>query len=261
MDAPLSEVGQYILPIGTFGIDNGLAITRKDAAVTRHHSVPVGQDPYGIAPRPPSGQKTRVIQEGRARSYHNSHILSPHLVHQLLGDRIGNDQGTAGRRISTAIVIQESVRRLRPLQDDIGPVLLMQAHKPPVECAALVFQYACHDLNPRVAQHTHPPAAHFLIRVETADNYTRDTLFNQQFGTRRCLAVMTARLKADIECAVLKGAYAFFLRPPQAIDLRVRSPEDLVPPLGQHFLHALTRTYQDGTHHRIRRHIISPQTG
>ena len=97
--------------------------------------------------------------------------------------------------------------------------------------------------------------------ISGREDNSNSMLFNQQFGTRRRLAVMAARLKADIECAVLKGADAFFLRPPQAIDLRVRSSEDLVPPLGQHFLDALTGTYQDGTHHRIRCHIISPQTG
>ena len=98
---------------------------------------------------------------------------------------------------------------------------------------SFLLQHARHNLYPRVAKHPDAPAANQWIGVQHAHNHTFGALLQNQFGARRRLAVMAARLQTHVQRSLvnlcLRDAAA--LRVLKTTNLGMRTSETLVPTL------------------------------
>ena len=73
-----------------------------------------------------------------------------------------------------------------------------------IKTLALFFQHPHSDLNASLAQYGYSPSADLGKRVNTSHDTPSDAFPHNQFGTRRSLAVVSARLKADIDGGVFQ---------------------------------------------------------
>ena len=71
----------------------------------------------------------------------------------------------------------------------------------PIEFATFLLQYADRHLYTPIAQHRNAAALHFIKGIFTAYD---DARIENQAGARRRAPIMCARLKTDVERAVLQ---------------------------------------------------------
>ena len=226
--------------------------------------MPVQHHPHGIAARPTRGTQARIIQQRRARTHHDCHVLRTHLVHQLFGYRITDNQrfATQGLVIDITHNIHISVCRLRPFQHHIRTVFLMQTQETLVQFAASGLFHTRHHLYSGFTEHTHAITRHLGIGVKRAHYYFSDTFLDNQFGARRRFAVMAARFQRDKKRTAGKIGDAGLCRMAETVHFRMPFPETLVPSFRQHFFAGFrSLAHQYGANHRIGSHIVATQAG
>ena len=142
-------------------------------------------------------------------------------------------------------------------------MFLLQTHETFVEFMALLLQYTYGNLYACIAEYLGAASCYFGVGVCTAHYYTFDPILHYQIGTRRCLAIVAARFKADIEGAILHCPICIMsaaLCIKKAIDFGMRSAVLTVPAFSHYtFLIALP-AYKNGTHHRIWGYIVLTET-
>lgn len=123
----------------------------------------------------------------------------------------------------------------------------MERKETSVQRAALGLAHARHDLDTRLAQHFDATSLHFGKGVDTPDDHPGNPLADNQFRTRRCLAIMGTGFQTDIQRtapqqrAVAHGGHG--------IHFGMRPAATYVIPLA----HNVPVAHQDRPHHGIGR--------
>ena len=138
-----------------------------------------------------------------------AHEYGVRLGAQSVRKHLGEGGGYGKRK---AVVVDEVVGGLRPLECDIWSVLLVEGDESAVEFAAFVVEDAHGDLYAGVAQLLDSASVHLGKGVDTSHHASLYTFLYYKVGARRSLAVVRARLKADVYCGVAEqrfvlGAY------------------------------------------------------
>ena len=92
-----------------------------------------------------------------------------------------------------AVVVNQSVGRLCPFQDDVRPVLAVEGEEATVQFAALLFEHANLHLDTCLPQFADAAALHLGKLVDAAHDDAAHTFLNNQVGTRGRLAVVRTR--------------------------------------------------------------------
>ena len=94
------------------------------------------------------------------------------------------------------------IRRLRPLQYDVGPSLLLIGEENSRHLPALLLEAAGGDLYAGLPQEADPPSGDEWIGIKAANNHPPDTPRDQHTGAGGGPPLMRAGLKSDVERAV-----------------------------------------------------------
>ena len=97
------------------------------------------------------------------------------------------------------MVVDEAVGRLRPFQDDVGPLLTMVSEEAAVKSLTLGLKHADFNLDTRLLQFSDASSLHLGKLVDAADDHPSYTFLDNQVGTRRCLAVVRTRLQTHVD--------------------------------------------------------------
>ena len=110
-------------------------------------------------------------------------ILCPKFMREHLREGIRE-------HIRLSLIVYQAVKALRPLQDDVRTMLLVEGHKALVQFDTLVLQHAHSHFYTGITQLPHPPAMYFGKRIEAATHHTAHPFAHNEVGTGRRLAVM-----------------------------------------------------------------------
>ena len=172
----------------------------------------------------------------------------------LLGTQPMGEQLCLGIRYlyRLEVLVNETVSRPCPLQDDVRAVLTVEREEASVEPLALLFQDAYRDLDACIAQLTDATALHLAERVDTPHDTAPDTLTDNQVGTGRRLAVMGAGLQRDVDGCLLQQRLILRSDRGKGIHLGVALAIALVVTLADNPVTG----HDDRTHHGVRPCIL-----
>lgn len=118
-------------------------------------------------------------------------ILGPQFVAEHLGERRGEAGGME-------VVVQKSVGRLGPFQNDIGAMERIDGKKTLVKLLTLLLQHTYRHVDARIAELADASALHLGKRVDASHHDTLDPLADDKIGTGWGLAIVGARLQAHV---------------------------------------------------------------
>jgi hypothetical protein len=125
-------------------------------------------------------------------SYEDGILLGTQFVAEHLGEGCRDGQGMA-------VVVDEAVGRLCPLQDNVGAVEAVEGEETAVQGLALVFEHTHGHVDAGIAQFLDAAALHFGKLVNAAYNHTAHALADNEVGAGRGLAIVGTGFEADVE--------------------------------------------------------------
>ena len=179
-------------------------------------------------------------------SHQDSIILGTKLVRKHLGKRRRN-------RHSLIIIIQKTIRSLRPFQDDIWSLMGIESDETLVEFEAFRLQDAYCYLDSCLANLLDSTPLNLSKRIYAAADTSLHAFPDDQVGTRRRLAIMGTRFETHVDGGFLQQMLIFGLHRRKGINFSM--------PLATSYMIALADdssfcTHDDRTHHRIRLRIL-----
>lgn len=143
----------------------------------------------------------------------------------VYGDlRMGRGQLCRGLAvIGRAPMVNVSVATLCPLQGDEGTTLFVERDEATIQVATFFLHDTYYHLHASLAQHADATSLHPSKGILAADDHARDAHADDEFCTRRCLSIMSARLKADIERTAFQQSAVGIGDTANGIHLRMRS--------------------------------------
>ena len=124
----------------------------------------------------------------------------------------------------------------------------MKSEENLVEFLTFLFQNTYGHFHPCIAQSADAIALHFGKRVDTPHNHTAHSTADYEVGTWRCLAIVAAWLKADIECGLGYEVLVPGLNRGEGIDLGMAFTTAYMIAFTDD---GAVGCYDDGTHHRV----------
>ena len=97
------------------------------------------------------------------------------------------------------MVVNETIGRLCPLQDDVRAVFRVVGEEASVQPLALLLQYAYSNLDAGLTNLLYAASLHFGKRVYATYNHPFDCLANDEVSARRRLAIVGTRLQGHID--------------------------------------------------------------
>ena len=97
-----------------------------------------------------------------------------------------------------AVNIHIAVAGLRPLEDDVRPVLPVEHKESFVELLARFAANVLHHLHASLAQLPNARTVYLIVIVDGTDDYLGDAIADNGVGTRGRFPEMRARFKIDI---------------------------------------------------------------
>jgi len=119
------------------------------------------------------------------------------------------------------VVVNKSVGRLRPLQDDIGPMFGVVSKEAPVQPLAFLRQHTHGNLYTSLSQHIHPPAVYFGKGIDTTYYHPPYTFFDNQFRTGRSLPVVSTGFQRHVDSSVAQQVLVLVAHTGKGIHLSV----------------------------------------
>ena len=184
--------------------------------------------------------KQRMLTFLGDTAYKDGIMFRPQLVYQHLRIRRGDAH-------SRSMVIEEAVGRLCPLQRDIRPLSLMESEESAVQPEAFLFEHAYTHFDACIAEPLYPPALYTGERVNAPHHNTFHAFAHDEVGTRRGLAIVCARLKADVNGGFGQPFLIGIIYCGKGIDLGMRLTTTHVPSLSDNSFPC----HHHSTHHGI----------
>ena len=179
-------------------------------------------------------------------SHQDSIVLGTKLMRKHLGKWRGN-------RHALIIIIQKTIRRLRPFQDDVWSLMGIEGDETLVLFEAFRLQNAYRYLDSCLSNLLDSPTLHLGKGIHAAADTSPYTFPDDQVGTRRRLAIMRTWFETHVDGGFLQQMLIFGLHRSKGIDLSV--------PLATSYMIALADdsalfAHDDSAHHRIRLRIL-----
>jgi len=152
----------------------------------------VYHQPLGVRSAPVAHVQLRMLALVGHAAHQNGVLLAAQLVGQHL--REGRRDGQR-----PPVVVDKAIGRLRPLQDDVGPVQAVEGEEAAVQRPALGLEHAHADVDARIAQLLDAAALHLCKLVDAAHNHAAHAFLDNQVGAGRRLAVVGAGLQRDVD--------------------------------------------------------------
>jgi len=100
----------------------------------------------------------------------------------------------------------------------------IERNEPLVQRQTLLLQHADSNLNARVAQLLHATSLHLGKGIDASADHTAYMLADDQIGTRRCLAPVTARLQRYVNGGSAEQCLVLRLHGSKGVDLSMSLP-------------------------------------
>ena len=176
-------------------------------------------------------------------------------MYQCLGERCGEFGGTP---VGSTVAVHESVGAHSPFEGDEGPVEDVGGVECGVEAAALVGEEPFVDLYAGLAEHGDATACHLRVGVAGGHYHAPEAALDEQFGARRCLAVVRAWLEGDVYGALREQGAVGVGDRAHGVDLGMRASETAVPAFAYY---ASVRCRYHCAYHWVGRYMACAGTG
>lgn len=206
----------------------------------------VDNQPLGIRATPLSDIQLRVVALVCDSSHQNGVLLSTKFMGEHLGEVRGDLRGLE-------MVIDKSVGRLRPFQDDIRPMLSMECEETAVQGLTLCFAHTNLYLDACFLEFLDASSLHLGKLIDAANDHTPDPFLDDQVGTGRCLAIVGARLQRDVHRGSRQQGLVLWAYGSEGIHFGMTFATTHVVPLADD---PAVGTHYHCPHHRIRLRIL-----
>ena len=176
---------------------------------------------------------------------HSSHQDRILLGTKFMGEHLGEVVGYLYR---LEMIIDKTISRLSPFQDDIGALLPMKSKETTVQSLTFLLKHAHFHLDTGISQFTDTPTFHLSKGIHTANNGTPHTFLNDQIGTRGGLTIMRTGLQTHIDGCVFQEWLVFCTYRGKRIYLGMSFATTHMIALTDN---PAIRTHDHSTHHRI----------
>ena len=163
----------------------------REVQALERRSVVVDDDAARRLARPVAHVESRLFAFIGDATHENGIVLGAQLVNEHLRERRG--YGTC-----LAVVVEERVGGLCPLQYDVRASLLVERDEAAVQLATLLFEHTHRHLYAGVAQLLYATTLHGSERVDAAHDAAAHTFLYNKVGAGRRLAIVGAWLQADV---------------------------------------------------------------
>ena len=176
---------------------------------------------------------------------HSSHQDRILLGTKFMGEHLGEVVGYLYR---LEMIIDKTISRLSPFQDDIGALFTVKCKETVVQCLTFRFEHTDCYLNASLTQLSDAPALNLGKRIHTANNGTPHTFLNDQIGTRGGLTIMRTGLQTHIDGCFFQKWLVFCTHRGKRIYLGMSFATTHMIALTDN---PAIRTHDHSTHHRI----------
>lgn len=138
---------------------------------------------FGVLSMPVTDGELRMVALIGNTSHKDGIFLSPELMGEHLREVVGNLH-------RFVLVIDKTIRRLRPFQDDIGAFFPMKCEETTVEGFAFFFKNTHLNLNAGILEFLDATTLHLGEFIDATYDYPSHTFPDDQVGTWGRLAIV-----------------------------------------------------------------------
>jgi hypothetical protein len=124
-------------------------------------------------------------------------FLSTKLVGEHLGERVRDLH-------RLEVIIDETISRLGPFQDNIGPFFAMECEETAIQGLAFFLEYTHFDLDASLSKLADASTLNFCEFIDATYHHATYTFLNNQVSTRRRFAIMRTRLERNVDGGVFQ---------------------------------------------------------
>ena len=146
------------------------------------------------------------------------------------------------------MVIDKTVGRLCPFQDDVGPLFTVIGEKPAVQLLTFLLEHTYLHLDTRLTQLPDATTLHFREFIDTAHHHTLHTFLDDQIGTGGRLPVVGTGLQTHVESSFLQQQLIIGTHTRKGIHLGMTFTTPHVIPLTDN---PAVAAHDHSTHHRV----------